>query len=449
MRRLVILGTLASACGSSPDASSDAAPPDSTASDASVTDVVVADTGGDGGIVLPSGRSYPDTFASIALLVDQLPTMSTAQMQFATSHYVGTEKQLLPVTQQLRALNPNFLVLHYHLCMWQSAPATDFILNGTTWGNDYPTVTMNESWFWHNTNSERVTSNVDGKLLMNVSVAPFAQYWEQSLETQVSDGDYDGIMFDSASPALLQAECGGTGTGQDPRLAGTAAASTMFTELGATTWIDAWQTWITQLDTDLAAKGIPLIPNTGAFITGWDTTDYTRTAGIFSEGFAGTGFAVSDWQASTDELLKLASLDRIMILQNYLSDPTDVATRMYYLGNYLLVKGHHAYLDYFAAGPLEWYPEWAIDLGAPTTAATTDVTSLASSGVYRRDFANGSVLVNPTSTAVNVALGGTYNQVIPMGGGAVDDNGDTPGSLSMQSVTSVSVGATTAVIVLH
>ena len=56
-----------------------------------------------------------------------------------------------------------------------------------------------------------------------------------------------------------------------------------------------------------------------------------------------------------------------MILQNYLGAPSDVATRMYYLGNYLLVKGHHTYLDYFAAGPLEWYPEWAIDLGAPTT----------------------------------------------------------------------------------
>ena len=35
---------------------------------------------------------------------------------------------------------------------------------------------------------------------------------------------------------------------------------------------------------------------------------------------------------------------------------------MYYLGNYLLVKGHHTYLDYFAAGPLEWYPEWALSL---------------------------------------------------------------------------------------
>jgi hypothetical protein len=115
----------------------------------------------DGGIVTTSGRTFPDTYSSIALLVDQLPSMNMAQMQFATSHYVGTEKQLLPVTQALRALNPAFIVLHYHLAMWQSAPATDFIINGTTWGNDYPTVTMNETWFWHNTQNERVTSNVD------------------------------------------------------------------------------------------------------------------------------------------------------------------------------------------------------------------------------------------------------------------------------------------------
>ena len=78
-----------------------------------------------------------------------------------------------------------------------------------------------------------------------------------------------------------------------------------------------------------------------------------------------------------------------MILQNYLTDPTDVATRLYYLGNYLLVKGHHTYLDYFASGPLEWYPEWSLDIGAPTTAATTNVSDLLQGGVYRRDFAKG------------------------------------------------------------
>jgi hypothetical protein len=406
--------------------------------------------GGEGGIVTSGGRTFPDTYSSIALLVDQLPSMNMAQMQFATSHYVGTEKQLLPVTQALRALNPAFIVLHYHLAMWQSAPATDFIINGTTWGNDYPTVTMNETWFWHNTQNVRVTSDVDQKLLMNISVSGFQQYWAQSLAQQVADGQYDAIMFDSASPALLQGECGGSGTGQDPRLAGTAAHDTSFTELGGTTWIDAWQTWIAALSATLSAQGIPLIPNTSAFTTTWDTTNYTLSPGAFVEGFAGTDFAVTDWQASTNELLKLASLDRIMILQNYLSTSTDVATRMYYLGNYLLVKGHHTYLDYFDnGGPLEWYPEWAIDLGSPTTAATTSVLDLASGGVYRRDFQHGSVFVNPTASPVTVQLGGTFQQVTPTGGGPVDTSGTAPGSLTMQAVTSVTVGATTAVVVTN
>jgi hypothetical protein len=457
---LAALSAAALACGSSPGNGSltggdgGGAGPDASAGDDRRGNPgddggTALPDGGDGGVVLPGGRQFPDTFASIAILSDQLPTMSQAQMVFATSHFVGTQKQVLPTTQALRALNNDFLVLHYHLAMWQSAPATQFIVDGQHWGNDYPAVTTNETWFWHNTSGSRVASSADGKLLMNVSVAGFQQYWEQSLEAQVMDGDYDAVFFDSASPALLQGECGGGGAMQDPRLAGTAAGSTAFAELGGATWIDAWQTWIHKLNDDLAAKGIPLIPNTSAFTTTWDRANYGLTAGIFAEGFAGTGFAQADWQASANELLKLAAADKIMLLQNYLSAPTDVATRMYYLGNYLLVKGHHTYLDYFdSGGPLEWYPEWKIDLGAPTTAPTTDVLTLLSNGVYRRDFAKGSVLVNPTSSTVTVPLGGAYSHVVATGGGAVDATGAEPGSLSMQQVTSVDVGPTTAEVVL-
>ena len=102
---------------------------------------------------------------------------------------------------------------------------------------------------------------------------------------------------------------------------------------------------------------------------------------------------------------------------------------MYYLGNYLLVKGRHTYLEYFAAGPLEWYPEWKIDLGAPAAAAAADAAALLQNGVYRRDFAKGSVLVNPSGSPVTVALGGTYQRVVPSGGGAVGTSGTEPGSL--------------------
>jgi len=76
------------------------------------------------------------------------------------------------------------------------------------------------------------------------------------------------------------------------------------------------------------------------------------------------------------------------------------------------------------------------------------VTTMKSGGVYRRDFAKGSVLVNPSSSGVVVALGGTYNLVVPTGGGMVDTTGTAPGSITTQSVTSVNVGATTAAIIL-
>ena len=395
------------------------------------------------GATLPSGRTFVDTSSTIAILADQLPQMTDAQLQFAASHYVGTQKQLLPVTQALRAANPNFLVLHYHLSMWQSAPNVDFIIDGMTWGNDYPTVTTHEDWFWHNAQEQRVASSVDGKLLMNVSTPGFQQYWATSLAAQVQAGQYDAVFFDSASPALLQGECGTA----DPDLAGTAARDTVFSELGGTTWIDAWQSWIQALNGQLAAQGIPLIPNTGPFITSWDNTRYDLTAGIFSEGFADPSFAESDWQASTNELLLLAAEDKIMILQNYLSGATDVATRLYYLGNYLLVKGHHTYLDYFAKGPLEWYPEWQLDLGSATTAATTSVADLLQGGVYRRDFEKGSVLVNPSASPVTVTI--TGNLVVPSGGGAVDSSGDPSGTLGMMPVTSVTLPATSAEIVLR
>src|SRR5262249_52808906 len=160
------------------------------------------------------------------------------------------------------------------------------------------------------------------------------------------------------------------------------AKDTPIAEWGGKTYIQVWEDFITQLNASLAAKGIPLIPNTGAFITTWDNTNYDLTAGIFVEGFAGTNFAEADWKASTNTLLKIAGEGKIVILQNYLGGTTDLATRRYYLANYLLVKATKTYLDYFASGPFEWYPEWGIDLGAAAKNAAT-VDDLLVSGVYR------------------------------------------------------------------
>jgi hypothetical protein len=389
-------------------------------------------------------RVFPDTSARIGVLTDQLPGgMTDAQMRFAATHYVGTQKLTLNLSRPLRALNPNFIVLHYRLAMWQSAPRVNYIVDGNRWSNDFPRVDPHESWFWHNPAGQRVASNQDGKLLMNIADPGFRAYWRESIASQVAAGDYDGVFLDSASPALLQWEARAP---LDRRLLGSGVRTNRFPELGGRSWIAAWQDWIADLDASLAARGIPLIPNVGALATTWDNTDYSLTAGAFSEGFLDSGFPEADWQAAANQTLDLVRKNRIVILQNYLA-PENIAKRKYLLANYLLVKGSRTYVVYFAT-PLDWYPEWELDLGAANNNAAT-VNDLYWKGVYRRDFANGIALVNPTARTVRVDLGATFRRVDPAGGGAVGPDGTKRGTIGTTAVSFLQLPPKSAEILLR
>src|SRR5262249_26394891 len=197
-----------------------------------------------------------------------------------------------------------------------------------------------------------------------------------------------------------------------------------------------WEDWIRDLDRSLAAKGVPLIPNAGAFATTWDNTDYSLTAGIFCEGFFDPGFSPIDWRAAMNQTLSLVRQNKIVILQNYVS-PTDVARRRYLLANYLLVKGSRTYVSYFA-NTLDWYPEWTLDLGVGRRTASR-VDELLWNGIYRRDFAKGVVLVNSGDRGVRVDLGGTFRRVIPERGGRVAEDGTVTGSVTTSNVTMLEI----------
>ncbi len=390
-------------------------------------------------------RPFPDTTARIAVLTDQLPGgMTDAQVRFAATHYVGTQKISLQLSQPLRAINPSFLVLHYRLAMWQSAPHVNYVVDGVTWSNDFPEVTRHESWFWHNTAKQRVRSNQDGKFLMNIADPGFRAYWRDSLVRQVEAGDYDGVFFDSASPPLLQWEARSP---LDRRLLGTGVRFTRFPELGNRTWIAAWEEWIADLDRALARERIPLIPNVGALATTWDNTNYGLTAGVFCEGFLDPGLATGDWMSAANQTMSLAR-DRIVILQNSLKSPDDVAKRKYLLGSYLLVKGARTYLAYFASGALEWYPEWDLELGAPVRPVGT-LDTLAWRGVYRRDFQKGIVLVNPGTAHLQIDLDATARRVELRGGGPVAATGAASRLLETTPVSRIDLAPKSAEILLR
>jgi hypothetical protein len=389
-------------------------------------------------------RSFPDTSARIAVLTDQPGYLTEAQVRFAATHYVGTQKLTLDQSRPIRAINPDFLVLHYKLAMWQSGPRVNYIVDGVHWSNDFPEVTRHESWFWHNPAGRRVTSAQDGKLLMNIADPGFRAYWRDSLVRQVRAGEYDGVFFDSASPALLQWEARAPA---DERLSGRGARYASLQELGNRSWIAVWQDWISDLDAALAREGIALIPNVGGLTTSWDNTDYSLTAGVFSEGFLDPAWPPSDWESAANQMLSIVGKDRIVILQNYLQRTDDVRRRMFLLGSYLLVKGRHTYVAYFTT-PLDWYPEWGLDLGRPQKTAST-IEELRWNGLYRRDFDRGVVLLNPGDRSVSVKLGSEFRRVVPDGGGPVPKDGAPPGRITTTSTTLVTVAPRTAEVLLR
>jgi PKD repeat protein len=127
----------------------------------------------------------------------------------------------------------------------------------------------------------------------------------------------------------------------------------------------------------------------------------------------------------------------------------------FFLGTYLLLKGDHTYLNIDYGGGVQYYPEYQLDLGAPAAPPPGEVSGYLWNGVYRRDFQNGFVLVNPGSTSYTLNLGGSYRLVQGHGGGAMTDaqldagGHYTGGSLTYQDVSGVTLAGESAAIFLN
>ena len=214
-------------------------------------------------------------------------------------------------------------MLHYHLAIWQSAPSVDFILDGMTWSNDYPTVTTHESWFWHNPREPAHRQHRRRE-------APHEPHRRglRSLLAELAGGA--GRRRDSttasSSTRPRPRSCRPRSAGRTRASPGTGARDTRHRRVGRPdVHPGLGRRGSRALNAALAAKGIPLIPNTSAFITGLGR-HRLRADGRASSPRASPApsFAESDWQASTNELLLARGQGKIMILQNYLATTSDV-----------------------------------------------------------------------------------------------------------------------------
>lgn len=439
-------------------------------------------------VVLRGGtpaRSFPDTTNGIYVLNDQLATwsMSEAQFQFAATHYVGTQKVTRDQARHLRQYNPNFLVLHYRLAQAlghsipnaSCQPTTDYlqIIDGDQWVQEWPgNATVQEPWFYHypstviarssfsrrsnpNTSGEeiasrslamtptgaRVFSCTDGHYLMELNDTGWREWWSTQVISQLINNENDTVFADSFSVPNYFGHCV-----YQPCLPDVNASFEQ-------EWADREYAFTEYMQARFASRW-KWLPNIGAWITSRDPSDYSNLDGAMLEGFAEWGgsnyFDPSDWKLQMNRVLPLIRADKIIIGQTYPNE-ANVNERLFVLGTYLLIKGTHTYLNMDIAMEPEWFPEYAIDLGSPIDPLPVTIDGFldATSQLYVRHYAQGMVIVNPSADAHAINLGGTFQRVIPIGGGLVPDDGTAPGSISYAAVTSINLGANQAAIVLN
>jgi hypothetical protein len=422
--------------------------------------------------VVPS--YFPPTTNGIHVFEDQLPGgMSTAMVQFLATHTDGTQKQLLSATNQFRAINPNFTVLHYQLGTGNSP--YDYIINDQ-WASDWNYVNQQESWFAHQSYSGEPQSAADlasGRVGNNtgwdqadIANPAWQNYTLNQVFQNMAATGSNGWFADSFTYGI------GGGGYDNPiptRYQGTNAANPADWP-GGITWTTQLGNWAQTIENAFAqynatnGTNYKFIPNLDARVTSWEPNWYDNANGVpfidggFLEGF-GQWTDTYNWTLSMNRGLNLTDNGKIVIMQPYPSaDPSTAAGQQqvnFFLGTYLLLKGDETYLNIDYGGNAQYFPQYQLNLGAPLAPPATDVSNYIWNGVYRRDFQNGFVLVNPGSTTYTLSLGGNYHLAQGSGGGVLTDsqigaNGNyIGGSLTYQNVSSVTLTGGSAAIFLN
>jgi hypothetical protein len=298
----------------------------------------------------------------------------------------------------------------------------------------------------HNQNNARHYDATDNWYINDISNMGFRDYWVSSVIADMRATGAQGVFADS-----FEAGISGYGvTDPDTRFDGTNPANPTYWPNG--TWIvqkHAWSAYVEQ-----AFAGTPeqflFVPNIGAMITSWANVDYSNIDGAMLEGFAYME-APSDWVLGMNRAIKLTAAGKFIIVQSY---PTSVDERAFILASYLLLKGSKTFVN-MAGGGVYYFPEYQIDFGAPNNPLPGDVSTYQWSGVYRRDFAKGMVLINPDVNPASVTLPMALRQVTATGGGATSDaqldagGKYIGGTLSYASVTSLTLQARTAALLIQ
>jgi hypothetical protein len=313
---------------------------------------------------------------------------------------------------QLKAKNPSIKVLLYK----NASASVSYACHGgiddaaLPAGVGYCWAAANQpSWFLTDTSGKRIEfCDYPGVWLMDVGSPAYQQQWLDNVTADAKAKGFDGIFIDDVNQNSSAHLCTRT-IAKYPQSSNFTTAMTGF---------------MAKVGPGLQSKGLLVLPNimiqnwweeSGRQV--WDSwvgyssggvqEYYTKWNKDSSAWFTDDGGFHNDWTYRQEFLRRTQAAGKIFIGLTY-APAGDYRSQRYARASFLMEwDGGRSALAFEPTDPEQQDPfqaTWTTDLGAPLGAR-------AKVGlVWRRDFADGVVVVNPSTSSQTVSLGGTYLQ---------------------------------------
>jgi Hypothetical glycosyl hydrolase family 15 len=303
----------------------------------------------------------------------------------------------------IKAVDPRIVVLAYKdLSVTDETPSSNGMnIGDLDNGVSYAEAQSHPDWFLGDKSGNRIRFDDFRHLWqMDVGNAGYQKRWIDNVQTSLKEHGFDGVIMDDALTLADEHHQGVVPSGYPTNK----------------TFQDAYASMLAAVGESMHAAGLLTVANiSNAFETPGVWGRYlTHLDAGFQEHFVnwtttpGSGYVwdwgPNGWRAQVDEIVTAAAMGKwAAVKSGNLSRSQDPAGYFYGLGSYLLANDGNSL---FGSADLGYQPEYDWNLGAPRGSyyAVPGATS-----VYRRDFTQGTVIVNASQgSTATINLGNDY-----------------------------------------
>jgi hypothetical protein len=302
----------------------------------------------------------------------------------------------------LKQKNPNLKVLMYKDVSAARKDAHETGIFST--GVSYRQAEANK-WLLTDRNGRVVEwSDWTGLYPTSIGNAGYQQQWGSNVLTELRKYHWDGVMMDDTLTYLSHDTVGGRTSTQIPTDQAMYAATESFLNhvagrietagfMAVPNVTVEWNTWHAVME------------DWTHYVSGWEN-EYFVKWGLDS---GGPRFVGPDWQWKM-EMAAWCAARNVPLLAITYSNRADTSIQTYHRATWLLTwngrTGSSIFVPY-ESNVNHWTGAATVEIGKPTQTRHL----IGSTGVWRRNYTLGAVLVNPTKTARTVAAGTGYRTV--------------------------------------